>query len=103
MHFAPDSLCSHADTVITIFGATGISGIVADRSTPLHVWPQPAQNELQWTTTDQGALQVHDSRGSLLLSGKNTGHLDISELPSGIYNLQISHGTTVERATFLKQ
>ena len=103
VHFAPDSLCSHADTVITIFGATGIYGIVPDRSTPLHVWPQPAQNELQWTTTDQGALQVHDSRGSLLLSGKNTGHLDISDLPSGIYNLQISHGTTVERATFLKQ
>ncbi|MBK8580888.1 MAG: T9SS type A sorting domain-containing protein [Flavobacteriales bacterium] len=49
------------------------------------------------------ALQVRDSRGSFVLSGKNTGNLDISDLPSGIYHMQISHGTTVERATFLKR
>lgn len=103
VHFSPDNICNPSDTVITILGATGTSGIAADRSRSLHVWPQPAHDVLQWSTTGRGTLQVHDSRGSFVLSGKNTGNLDISDLPSGIYHMQISHGTTVERATFLKQ
>lgn len=103
VHFAPDSICNHSETVITIGTCTGITEDRAVLGAPLLAWPQPVHDVLHWKASDTGVVHVYDAHGRLVLSIPDRGRLDVSAMPEGLYHLQVSQGARVEWTRFLKQ
>jgi hypothetical protein len=61
-------------------------------STPLHFWPNPATDVLNFTEAPE-AIRVLDYSGKLVLENKGkTTQLSIEQLPSGIYVIQARYG-----------
>lgn len=96
-----DDSYSYSPVVTTITGAAG----------EINIYPQPAGDllniQLQNPSEEPGAFGIFDRAGGLVLSGElpesGIKTLNISELPSGIYNirLQVGYETTVRQ--FFKQ
>jgi Secretion system C-terminal sorting domain len=71
-------------------------------STPLHVWPNPATDVLNFTEAPE-AIRVLDYSGKLVLENKNkTTQLSIEQLPSGIYVIQARYGDVWRTACVAK-
>ena len=102
VHFAPDSICNHSETVITIGTCTGIIEDRAALGNALVVWPLPVHDVLHWKSSDTGVVRVYDAQGRLVLCGADHGRLDVSAMREGLYHLQISQVARVEWTRFLK-
>ena len=65
----------------------------------LNVYPNPVSNVLTIGNAENEDFQIHNLLGQMVLSGKNTQRIDVSELPKGAYFLKI--GT--QQTKFVKQ
>ncbi|MFN5294919.1 MAG: T9SS type A sorting domain-containing protein [Flavobacteriales bacterium] len=71
-------------------------------STPLHVWPNPATDVLNFTEAPE-TIRVLDYSGKLVLDNKGkTTQLSIEQLPSGIYLVQARYGDVWRTARVAK-
>lgn len=93
--------CTNSDTVYVEIWPTGIV-TVDGAAMGLRVYPNPAQDFLQFemdADITSVSLNVVDVRGSIVLSTQlqNDGvvTLDVSRLPAGVYNMNISNGDVV--------
>ena len=84
---------------------------LGESKSSLKISPNPSSNILQLQTRMKGALSVniYDVSGQLVktLQAKNSGVylstiLDIENLATGIYHLELSNGKEVERTRFIK-
>ncbi|MCB9169764.1 MAG: T9SS type A sorting domain-containing protein [Flavobacteriales bacterium] len=96
--FAPDSLCNLVDTIVTIDAATAIGDASAAASDHLLVWPQPLRDVLYWSGERKGEVRVIDMNGRVVRSGPDLGWSDVSDLPAGMYELDLGD----RRARFAK-
>lgn len=92
IYFLPDMgvVCSTASTVVTVPLITGIAE-PAGRAA-LHLWPQPAQELLNWTATAPQLIEVRDAAGRVVLQERGLPPLHVGTLPPGSYTLRLSDG-----------
>jgi len=99
---------TNAHYFILVNNPTGIFELI-DRSQPIKVYPNPAQNKLYIDAkpigTSSALVKVFDVQGKLLMENPidvyNNPSIDISILHSGIYFSEISDGTKIFRAKFI--
>ncbi len=101
--FAPDSICAALDTVLTVGNSTGISDALSGTEERLFIWPQPADVTLYWSAKSAARFRVYDAQGRMVRTGPDHGVLDMSDLPSGPYHLEVIAGIRRWRARFLKE
>lgn len=71
----------------------------------LELYPNPADNQLNFQSSKKGNLMVLDLRGKTILSSfatKGKNMIDIESLPSGVYLLRLETEQTVASARFVK-
>jgi len=65
-------------------------------------YPNPAQNELFVSTTDEiKYITVYDMEGKILLN-QNSNKVDISHIPSGCYKLVVTTNAGIAEQSFIK-
>lgn len=68
----------------------------------ISIQPNPANSSLQVTMDEGEYFKILDHLGREVMRGDYTGSVDISELPSGIYFIEVSGAGLVRRGKFLK-
>lgn len=73
----------------------------------MNVYPNPAGNELNWTSFNQiDQLEIFDIQGKCCLSEvKNSvsGQIQVDHLPSGLYFLRMRNGDQFQQLTWIKE
>ena len=60
------------------------------RNNDLKIFPNPVNNKLYLETTNQNwSYQIINLQGQQMMRGQYQGHIDVNQLPSGIYFLQM--------------
>lgn len=83
----------------TVHAPTGIEHI--DQQSAIKIYPNPAQSELSIAFPEKisGTYSITDISGKKLIDGQiqlsNTGHIDLSALPNGVYLLNFHTGSTM--------
>lgn len=73
-------------SVPTQYNCSNLSVSHTDKMSPLHIYPNPAKDIINFSETIDGEL--FNSVGQKVRSFKNVTYLDVSTLPKGIYILQ---------------
>ncbi len=82
-------------------GSTSIYSPV--QKSDLKVYPVPATYELNFSGNhDFESVKIFSSEGSLVLASEYKNPLDISNIPSGIYFLNLMHGSAIITKSFVK-
>ncbi len=70
------------------------------------IYPNPVNNVLFVKTTQPGNYQIINLLGEILKSGElnnNLNRLDVNNLPSGIYFINVANGNDVQKVKFVKE
>ena len=90
---------------LSITIAAGV-GIITFETSPVKVYPNPANDILYIVNENQQSMQVKlvDFMGREVMNQNITDKtgMDMSKLPAGIYNLTIKYGNTVENRKIVK-
>lgn len=86
------------------FYELGFTGINEPAELAFQIYPNPAEDHLQISGVQQAAyINIYSADGRLLRSEPYYSYISISELPSGIYLLQIMSDEGTGTTTFIKQ
>tara|TARA_B100001758_G_scaffold245090_1_gene257507 strand:- start:1625 stop:3049 length:1425 start_codon:yes stop_codon:yes gene_type:complete len=90
-------------SVIEPFSKSGQVSVNNIKDTDLNIYPNPAQNILN-IEGDYKSLNIYDIYGKLVLSTEQEINIDISNLASGVYALEINtkQGKITEKITITK-
>ncbi|HTA60921.1 MAG TPA: T9SS type A sorting domain-containing protein [Bacteroidia bacterium] len=96
--------CTNSDTISVIVpNCTGAS--VAIANTPqatLHIYPNPANNKITIDTKNIDEVKLFDVLGKQITSTKEN-EIDVSNLPNGIYFIQVKTNTTISTKKIMVQ
>jgi uncharacterized protein (TIGR02145 family) len=81
------------------------TGISADISGQIEVYPNPAYTDLYFRNLQgRACVSVYDFQGRIILSGVITGnHLNIAGLENGLYTLRIEDGKNIKIVKVIKE
>ena len=93
----------HVDPDITL--ATSVQDEAAEPSHALFVFPNPAGDRLWLDRPTQGYCSIFNLEGRILVTHRMTGQssLDISDLPPGVFVVQLREATRTRTAKFVKR
>jgi OOP family OmpA-OmpF porin len=69
------------------------------------VWPNPAQHHITITAPSAltaASVSIYNISGQRLVSGAYTPQIDISNLPNGVYFIELRNQTSIARQRFVK-
>ena len=69
------------------------------------VWPNPAQNHITITAPSAltaASVSIYSISGQRLVSGAYDAQIDISNLPNGVYFIELRNETSIARQRFVK-
>lgn len=95
------------DKIIEIKPSSTNSISKPDKSTGLNIYPNPAKGKLRAdinTDYQNGFFSIYDLMGNLKIKGNNSQlsqGIDVSNLSSGLYNIQIHNGTKYASASLV--
>ena len=96
--------CLMSDSCFTVIPCWG-----STEENQLHgisIYPNPTTSKLRVQQFGQDALnaafKIYDAAGKLVLSGKDASEIDVTELPKGVYLLEIEIDKKVSRQQFVK-
>jgi len=67
----------------------------------LLIYPNPVNDILN--ITQEIDIKLYDMIGNLVISKEKTTQIDMTTLPSGVYNLNISHNNKIINNRIIKQ
>jgi hypothetical protein len=81
------------------------NGVDEEEPLAFKVWPNPAQNHITITAPSAltaASVSIYSISGQRLVSGAYDAQIDISNLPNGIYFIELRNETSIARQRFVK-
>lgn len=77
--------CSSYDTVVVLKGILTSINAISDQQSSIVIYPNPAQNFITIKGAETEEVRIIDLSGKEVLTAKNIGKIDISNLSAGMY------------------
>lgn len=92
INFLPDMgvVCSNASAVVNV--PLTLSVADAGSRAALGLWPQPAQEMLNWSANTVQRIEVRDATGRVMLQDRVLPPLHVGAWPAGSYTLRLDDG-----------
>jgi N-acetylneuraminic acid mutarotase len=80
------------------------SAIQPEQNIHCSVYPNPANNfvRIMGETDARARVYIYDNMGKLVLGNQHPDNIDISQLPDGVYTLQVQNNGVLTHAEFIK-